>query len=216
MKFELSNLFDTPEPYRRPINVKEAATAIETIETNSKELLMDAKLLMDNRRYARAVTLSLLAVEEKGKIELIKALLLCNPGQVYNVWRDVNSHKKKNFIWMYPLLRYYRIHETEKTGKVADPKGTFSECLDNIKQLSLYVDALKDSKGRCEWTLPSELISEELAKFCYEISEIVVMDDGIEWNERALDIFVSFAKHDGERIILTDKSNYMKNCVMKA
>jgi len=36
-----------------------------------------------------------LAVEEKGKIELIKALLLYDAGKTDKGWIEVNSHKKK-------------------------------------------------------------------------------------------------------------------------
>ena len=208
MKFDFSNFLKIPKSFNRDIDPPIVADGISGTIQNAKDLLADAKLLLDNKRYARCVTLSILAIEEKGKVEVLKNLLLYESASIAKGWKEIASHKKKNFMWLYPLLKHMQVFDVEKVEKLTNSEGQLSPFLDKLKQLSLYVDALENEKKKCYWSVPSEYVTPELAEFCYQMADAVVMDEGIVWNAETLKIFQSFAKLDGTRVLLTDQVKF--------
>jgi AbiV family abortive infection protein len=65
--------------------------------SNAERLLNDAELLYENGRYASAVGLAVLAVEEAGKEAMLRSLALArNANELKEAWRDYRTHTSKN------------------------------------------------------------------------------------------------------------------------
>ncbi len=180
--------------YRGEMSDAEVLNAIECIYRNSRELLEDATLLFDNRRYARAVSLAILAVEER-----IKSLWLISyykdqhdPEHHKEFWAKYRSHTKK-------MEHYYgslslRITSTEEISE--DEAKLRAADRNIIKQSGLYADCYEaegslagSSRGLALWMAPSELHSETSAKAQLQLASNLIGDDA-----ETIDELTSFAR----------------------
>src|SRR5262245_39384520 len=91
--------------YSGPLSIEQAAEGIRRALENARSLLADAELLVEHRRWARAASLAILAIEEAGKVPLVRALLLArDANELKDEWRAYRSHTKKNVLWILPEL----------------------------------------------------------------------------------------------------------------
>jgi AbiV family abortive infection protein len=97
---------------RRPLNqyagrltVQQAAEGIAVALRNAYSLVRDAELLLQHGRHARATALAILAIEEAGKVPIIRAILLARTeAELRDEWRAYRSHTKKNVLYILPEL----------------------------------------------------------------------------------------------------------------
>lgn len=95
-------------PYRGDIPAEQIVRGMEAIDRNSREILDDAKLLLENGRYARALALSVIALEESAKKSTLLALYAVQAdGKLRKrVWQEYRSHPSKaSFIVRGPAVR---------------------------------------------------------------------------------------------------------------
>ncbi|WP_342328072.1 AbiV family abortive infection protein [Pedobacter sp. FW305-3-2-15-E-R2A2] len=204
--------FVTPLPLEQQfsavINPKEAAEGILLALRNAKELLEDAAVLLENKRYPRVVALAILAIEEYGKVEKIKELLLSKQ-KIASLWRELRSHKSKNYPWMFPLLKQMGVNDPELIRDFSNPKSNCVKFLDELKQISFYTEAVKLEAGKgCHWWLPSEIVSDEVADFYYRLAKTIVLDDGIVWTEAALTVYMEYADYQDGKAFVQDMPAY--------
>jgi len=188
--------FYTPLPlenqFSSVISVKEAAEGISVTLLNAKELFRDAEILFENGRNPRAIALAILSIEEYGKIEKIKELLLSKQ-KIASLWRDLRSHKSKNYFWLFPLLKNMGITNYELITSLSSPGSNSVKFLDQLKQICFYTEAIENENGKgCLWWLPSDITDADLAKFYLETARVVVYDDGIHWTEGALRVYIEY------------------------
>ena len=62
--------------YNQKLTPEKAAEGINAIISNAHSLIDDAELLYEHGRYERAAALSILAVEEAGKVSIIRSILM--------------------------------------------------------------------------------------------------------------------------------------------
>src|SRR2546425_10735426 len=62
--------------YRGRLTPQQAADGIAVALSNARALVKDAELLLEHQRHARATALAILAIEEAGKLSVIRALLV--------------------------------------------------------------------------------------------------------------------------------------------
>jgi AbiV family abortive infection protein len=107
----------------------------------------------------RAASLAILAIEEAGKVSLIRELLVLPDSDLKMAWRRYRSHTEKNVIGSFfdhvnasPNLEDFRplFEKTNDNPRV----------LDAVKQLGFYSDCL----GSCHWSVPAEVVNEPLAQ----------------------------------------------------
>jgi AbiV family abortive infection protein len=85
------------DAYRGPLTCGQAAAGITAARANAQELLDEAKLLARAKRWARAAALAILAIEEVGKVPIIRMLLLAgSDNELADTWRDFVRHTSKN------------------------------------------------------------------------------------------------------------------------
>ncbi|KXI46191.1 MULTISPECIES: AbiV family abortive infection protein [Bacillus cereus group] len=142
--------------------------SLKVIE-NASELIEDAKLLLENKRYARAYTLSHLMCEELSKIPMFgRALTESAMDKNYN-WKDlhkrlVNHNPKIRLFMMMPTVN---VKGLEKIVGIPESQGVkaFEKILNNLKNNSLY----SGFQGN-DFKKPSEVITKEIAETMFEIA----------------------------------------------
>jgi len=151
--------FQRLEAYAGRLTPVEAAAGIQAAVGNARCLLADAQLLCDAERWARAASLAILAIEEAGKIPLLRELLVLPDSQLKGAWRRYRSHTEKN------VMGGFFDHVTSSPN-LEDFRSLFEKANDNpkvldaVKQLGFYSDCL----GSCHWSVPAQVVDEQLAK----------------------------------------------------
>lgn len=180
------------EEYKGPVTTKQVAEGILIAIKNAKSLLEDARLLLTNRRFPRTVSLSILAMEEIGKVEKLKSLLL-DDQKVATSWKSFRNHREKNFVWQFPILKMMKIADEPVLRELLSSKSESSEYIDHLKQVGFYSAAVRGiGKNSIKWLDPDVFIDEPSARFYFQLAEIIVSDDAILWTEGALDIYKKY------------------------
>ena len=196
--------------YNSPISIDDAARGIKAAVLNGKDLLNDAQLLFDNERYARAMSLAILAIEEIGKVEIIKNLLLSKQ-KVASIWKDVRDHKSKNIIWQFPILKHIGLTDARSLENLIDRKAAPAAYLDDLKQLGFYTEALENENSKsCNWVIPSEAVDKESASFYIQTARQIVLDDRIEWTPLALKTFMEHNEYNDKNAVCRNPVLYYR------
>src|SRR5690606_8403927 len=158
---------------------------------NARSLFEEAMILHQHARYARAVTLAILAIEEIGKISIIKNIITADSTsdnykkELKDWWRKFRSHRAKNSMWVLPLLLDSKAKK-EHIEKFMSSTGNATAYLDEWKMASLYVDVI---------TSGQVVVPTKLEKgFCDEIVEIcalLVCQEQILTSPEALTLYKS-------------------------
>ena len=149
----------------------QAAEGIRVAVHNARGLLKDAELLLENERWSRACALAILAIEEAGKPEIIRGLLLARDGkELKRAWQSYRSHAKKNVSWILPQLVIEGSRNLEDFASIFDETRDHAQLLDSVKQIALY----SDSCGNCHWSLPSHVIDANLARTIVSIAKVLI------------------------------------------
>jgi AbiV family abortive infection protein len=145
----LVSVFGGKNP-ERPLTIAEAAPGLTACYVNAVDLLQDAKLLADADRVPRAIALTVLALEELGKIpDLIDTAVLASISSDASgwssFWRRYRDHNSKQTR----IANYRRTIGTEIGSQTMfvnpGPYASFlppdlGRSLDLLKLRSLYVD----------------------------------------------------------------------------
>lgn len=154
-------------PYRGDIPAEQVVRGMELIDRNSREIIEDAKLLLENGRYARAVALSVTALEESAKKSALVSLyaVQANGKLRKRVWQEYRSHTSKaSFIVRRPA--FLGAFEGQNIEEKAQRMG---KIMDLYKQLGLYADSYETDEGSKSWSIPSESITPDMAKGAFRM-----------------------------------------------
>lgn len=149
------------QPYSGPLTLAKIIEGIEAAQGNALRLIEDARVLIDAQRFPSANALAILAMEERGKVHILKVLALVNdPADIKAAWKDYRSHRAKNAGWIIPDLVKRGARTMSGMAAAIDRNGEHTGLLDALKQISLYTDCLGDR----HWSIPEEVIDEALAR----------------------------------------------------
>lgn len=141
---------------------------------NAQALADEAKLLKENSHFARALSLTILALEELGKIPIICDMILyrADDNEAWRKsWGKFQSHKFKLGVWTIYGKRLLRL--LDKDYETELPSG-IEPLADKFKQLGFYTNFFKDqfilpedfAKDNTEWLeFFSAILDERLASF---------------------------------------------------
>ncbi len=91
--------------FRGRLPPNKIADGMNAAVENARRLIADAELLLANERYATAVALAALAIEESGKVAILRSLALAKTqAEAADCWRDYRSHTRKNAGWIFSEL----------------------------------------------------------------------------------------------------------------
>jgi AbiV family abortive infection protein len=134
-------------------------------------LVADADLLIQHERWPRAASLAVLAIEEAGKVPLIRSLLLASDEATRRAeWRAYRSHTKKNVLWILPELAKQGARFLDDLRPTIDPHSDHPDVLEALKQIGFYTDAYGD---KCNWSIPEKYIQPGFAKSLVAIAHLL-------------------------------------------
>ncbi len=159
--------------YRGRLDATQIATGMNAANRNAVRLVKDANHLLKSGRFPSAAALAILSIEESGKTSILRKLALAqDDDQVREAWRDYRSHTKKNAMWLIPEVAAKGARTLDEFGILFDDDSDHPFVLDQVKQISLYSDCL----GAANWSIPEEIIDEDLAKSLVKIAETLTKD----------------------------------------
>jgi len=158
----------------QPLNKKQIAAGMHFCYINAKSLADEARLLKENGHLSRALSLTILALEELGKIPLICNMILYEENDTEawrKSWKELQSHKLKLGVWTTYGKRL--LHALGKGYTTELPSG-IEPLADKFKQLGFYVSFFENqfllpenfSKDNQEWLeFFLSVLSERLTSF---------------------------------------------------
>lgn len=177
--------------YKGRLTPQQAAEGITVALTNAKALVKDSELLLEHERYPRAAALAILAIEEAGKVSLIRALLLArDESEVREEWRAYRSHTKKNVLYILPDLAARGAKSSQDLWPTMGPNSDHPEVLEALKQVALYTDAY----GACRWSLPGDAITSDIATSLVSVARLLSQGGAPMTTAQELELWV---KHVG-------------------
>jgi len=178
--------------YRQTLTPEEASKGIHVARENSRSLLNDAILLFDNDRFERATALAILAIEEAGKLSIIRTILLENdPKLIADGWRAYRKHTAKNLSWILPDVVRDGARQLDDFTRIYDEKSEHGYVLDNLKQLAFYTDCFR----KCRWSIPKDVITKEIANMILNTAKVLVeKGNSIMTSKEELEIYLKHVK----------------------
>ena len=156
--------------YRGDLDAAQIAYGMNAARRNARRLADDAKSLYDLKRFPTATALAILSIEESGKVTVVRGLATApTPELRRQRWKDFRSHRSKNVAWIIPELYLKGARTLESLHLASDPSAEHTALLDQLKQVSLYIDCL----GAANWSEPDDAIDEALSGSLVTIADLL-------------------------------------------
>lgn len=130
--------------YEGMLTEQQVSDGLSRSIANAERLLEDAKLLFENLRFASAVVLATLSIEESGKAELLKSSPVANRGDQWKSWwKRFRDHKFKNRFWISAMMEDQDVNIAVALRAKVETFSTdhiHMGLLDEWKQRNTYVD----------------------------------------------------------------------------
>lgn len=146
--------------YRGNLTAAQVAAGINAAADNARRLCEDANILLTAGRFPAAASLSIIAIEELGKMAILEALAVArSDSEIKERWNDYHTHTKKNAHRIFNKLVEKGAKKFDDLKAIFDKESDHPYRLDNTKQIAFYTDCL----GEAKWSIPSKVIGEQLA-----------------------------------------------------
>jgi len=156
--------------YKGPLKPEAVAKGINAASSNAKRLAADAQLLLENERFPTAASIGILAIEEYGKVAILRGLSNAStPEAVKDGWRQYRTHTKKNGMAIFIDLFMAGARKLREFAPAVEADSDHNYAFDNLKQLGFYTDCLESIK----WISPPDVVSETEAKKIVTIASIL-------------------------------------------
>jgi len=153
--------------WKNTLSASEIADGMNLAQQNANRLLSDAEKLFEFESYPTAYSIAVLAIEEAGKISILRELAVARDGkEVKDAWKDYRAHTKKNVMYVFPFLVVSGCKKLSDFGGVYSEKNDFPALLDDLKQVGFYTDCL----GQKHWSVPSQVIGKEATREILKIA----------------------------------------------
>jgi AbiV family abortive infection protein len=177
-----------PKPitqYSGSLSPQQIADGMNAAVRNAKRLLADAQTLYDLKRLPSACSLAILAIEEAGKLSLLRGMAGITDAQTLkSAWRDYRSHQIKNAHWIIAELVSKGARTLDELAPIFDQSSNHPALLDVIKQLGFYTDCY----GKGNWAEPDKIVEEELAKEMLYIATVLAAKP--EMSAREIELWI--------------------------
>ncbi|RML73324.1 hypothetical protein ALQ88_200230 [Pseudomonas savastanoi] len=149
------------ESYKGILDCAQVAEGINAANANARRLATDAQTLLDAGSFATAASLAALAIEESGKVSILRAIVLTEDEKALrSEWKRYRSHTSKNCHWIFADLVAKGANHIYDLSPIYDDASDHSSILDQLKQLGFYTDCLNE---HAHWSKPTDVIHVELA-----------------------------------------------------
>jgi len=170
----------------------QAAAGMQAAMQNARSLMDDAELLIRTEKWARGAALSILAIEEAGKVPVLREILLArNEEDLKEGWRAYRSHTKKNVLHMWAVMAAGGAKHLDDFSQIYSGASDGPKLLDVVKQIGLYSDAC----GKCRWAIPDEAVNKDFSRAIFGIASILARKGPFPFETKAeLEIWVKHLK----------------------
>ncbi len=169
-----------PNQYRGKLSPLEIAEGMNAAIRNAHRLAIDAKILLNARRFPSAASLAILAIEESGKVSILRGLSIAPTDElVGESWKDYRNHRAKNAQWIIMDLVARGASWAGDLKEIFEKDSDHPTVLDSAKQIGLYTDCY----GERHWSEPAEIIDGDLAAKLLRIAEILCRDGEVTARE---------------------------------
>jgi AbiV family abortive infection protein len=160
------------DQYNGRLSPELIAEGMNAARSNASRLLEDADLMLESERFPSAATLAILAIEEAGKMPILRRMSVVqdDPKALKECWRNYRSHTKKNVSWQLPQLFVEGARSLDDFYPLFDKDSDHPFILDQLKQIGFYTDCL----GNAHWSSPPDVIDEDLASTLVQIARFLV------------------------------------------
>ncbi len=153
---DLHTLF---KKYNGKLTIEQISEGIYFCIENASNIFGDAYILMKANRYPRALSLLILAIQEAGKVNILKNMIMIstkNQKLWKKEWKNFRRHETKDFFG----------HDIETSSEFSDSPGEYfwQHLLykannsvperEKVRQLGLYIDYIAGDK---KWWSPNEI-----------------------------------------------------------
>jgi AbiV family abortive infection protein len=134
-------------PYWGKLPPEKIAEGMNVARRNAARLASDARTMLDAQHYETAAALAILAIEESGKVSILRELALANDDrEAKDIWKRLRSHTAKNAMWIFPELVGRGARRLDDFAAVFDSSSDHTEVLDKLKQVSIYSDCYANAR----------------------------------------------------------------------
>jgi AbiV family abortive infection protein len=189
--------------YRGPLTIEQVAVGMNAATANARRLAQDASALLASGRFPTAASLAALSIEESGKVVILRRFLTAGPDDIKGLWKEYRSHTKKNINWIVPQLVAQGARRLDDFRQIADDSSDHPQVLDATKQIGFYTDCF----NKAHWSIPAEVINEELAKSLVTAAEVLSPERTVSVLELEL-----WKKHMGP--VWNKNSEWMKQALI--
>jgi AbiV family abortive infection protein len=194
--------------YKGALSPTQAADGIALARRNATRLIADAELLLESDRNPSSAALAILAIEELGKVQVIKRIVLqLDSNDLKKAWKDYRSHSAKNVMWILPQLVAEGARTMLQLRPATEIDGEHTKILDSVKQLSFYTDCFNDKP---RWSDPVEAVDGALAESV--IATAKILNQVEEITVRELELWVHHVRpHFDKQTMPQAVINYQKS-----
>ena len=176
--------------YRGPLSPEQAAEGIASARANAARLIADAELLLASDRYPSASALAILAIEELGKVQILKRIVVqTSEAELKEAWKEYRSHRAKNVMWILPKLAAEGARTMKQLRPATEIDAEHTGMLDAVKQLSIYTDCFGDS---ARWSAPGDAVDLEFAPAILATARM--LNSERQTTVRELDLWVEYVR----------------------
>lgn len=165
----IENDFDRLSPYVGPLSAEAVAVGINASINNAKRLIADSRILIESSRYPTACSLAILAIEEMGKVPILRLLSVASAESLKKCWKMYRNHREKNGMWIFPQHVTRGARRLVEFSRVANSSEEHTCIINTVKQLGLYTDCY----SRDYWSVPEDVIDGELANELVSIADMI-------------------------------------------
>jgi AbiV family abortive infection protein len=188
---ELFESMGKPVPFRGRLSPKQIADGMNAVARNATRLVNDAEVLLEAKRYPSAAALAVLAIEEGGKLPILRGLSTAKDDEAVKTgWKDYRSHQSKNVMWLLPMFALAGVKTFAEFGRLFDPNSKHRQRLDELKQHGFYSDCFEGGA----WSEPEHFIDEVIARFVVRTAKSLTKK--YPFSEREIELWVDHVGGD--------------------
>lgn len=161
--------------YNGKLTIEQISEGIYFCIENATNIFGDAYILIKANRFPRALSLLLLAIQEAGKVNILKNMTMIptkNQKLWKKEWKNFRKHETKDFLG----------HDIKTSSEFNDSPGEYfwQQLLDKtnnfvperekVRQLGLYIDYIPSDK---KWWSPNEINNKMVKMAESEVTKIL-------------------------------------------
>ncbi|WP_028206100.1 AbiV family abortive infection protein [Paraburkholderia nodosa] len=159
------------DQFRWRLTLEQIAEGMNAAAKNAIRLVEDARVLLAAERYPSALALAILAIEEAGKLSILRSMVTAKDDeQLAKLWKDYRSHTKKNVAWIFmDLINRTGTTKLDDLRPLAASDAEHPYILDQLKQIAFYTDCL----GKAHWSIPTNVVDRDLVGRIITIAQVL-------------------------------------------